>query len=150
MPDDAAVEKQHELEARGACVERVRPVAISHPQHMVHKARKAACPAPLEGGSASTLQSASGGFFADQFENVDNGEAHMETGEEIWRQCGGRVHAFVCGAGTGGTIAGVSIALKNRKNDVKIVLVDPPGSGLYLKVCLSRKIIYCQHTGQHS
>lgn len=135
MPDDAAIEKQHELEARGACVERVRPVAISNPQHMVHRARRAASSAPTEGGSATALESTCQGFFADQFENKDNGEAHVATGEELWRQCGGRMHAFVCGAGTGGTIAGVSIALKKRNKDVKIVLADPPGSSLYLKVC---------------
>ena len=56
MPDDAAVEKQHELEARGACVERVRPVAISNPQHMVHQARQAASPASVDEHSAAALQ----------------------------------------------------------------------------------------------
>lgn len=136
MPDDAAVEKQHELEARGACVERVRPVAISNPQHMVHQARQAASPASVDEHSAAALQPANRCFFADQFENTDNAEAHVATGEELWTQCGGHVHAFVCGAGTGGTIAGVSAALKKRKKDVRIVLVDPPGSSLYLKVCM--------------
>lgn len=137
MPDDTAVEKQHELEVRGASVECVRPVAISHPQHMVHQARKAASAAPPEASLASAPDSSmDGGFFADQFENLDNAEAHMETGEEIWIQSGGRVHAFVCGAGTGGTIAGVSLALKKRSKDVKIILADPQGSSLYLKVCL--------------
>jgi cysteine synthase len=121
MPDDAAVEKQQELEARGAVVKRVRPVSISHPEHMVHQARRAAGECP-------------GGFFADQFENLDNAEAHIQTGEEIWQQCRGKVDAFVCGSGTGGTIAGVSKALKSRHASIKVVLVDPPGSSLYLKV----------------
>jgi cysteine synthase len=139
MPDDAAVEKQLEVEARGAIVERVRPVAISHPHHMVHQARKAASATQHEGATITTTDSnnstASSGFFADQFENLDNMDAHIETGEEIWRQCGGRVDAFVCGAGTGGTIAGVSQALKERKQAIQIVLADPPGSSLFLKVC---------------
>ena len=63
------------------------------------------------------------------------GRAHLETGEEIWRQTAGRVDAFVSGSGTGGTLAGVSIALKRRDPRVRIFLVDPPGSGLYNKVC---------------
>lgn len=134
MPDDAAVEKQQELEARGACVERVRPVSISHPQHMVHQARKAASYQKLEGSSQESPPPDALGFFADQFENKDNCEAHIATGEEIWHQSGGCVNAFVCGAGTGGTIAGVSHALKQHSKDVKVMLVDPPGSSLYLKV----------------
>jgi cysteine synthase len=143
MPDDTAIEKQREVEARGAVVERVRPVAISHPQHMVHQACKAASEACSEKSSAARLttdsinSTTSSGFYADQFENLDNMNAHIGTGEEIWRQCGGHVDAFVCGAGTGGTIAGVSQALKKRKQAVRIILVDPPGSGLYLKVCFS-------------
>lgn len=56
------------------------------------------------------------------------------AGEEIWRQTRGRVHAFVCGAGTGGTIAGVSRALKAHDPRVRVFLVDPPGSSLFNKV----------------
>lgn len=120
MPDDVAIEKSQELIARGAGVSRVRPVAISHPEHMVSQARRAA--------------STAGGFFADQFENLANAEAHLQTGQEIWRQSAGRVDAFVCGAGTGGTIAGVSQVLKAYKKSIVICLVDPPGSSLFLKV----------------
>ncbi|KAF9651448.1 PALP-domain-containing protein [Thelephora ganbajun] len=75
------------------------------------------------------------GFFADQFENRSNFDAHFEgTGPEIWRQTNGAVDAFVAGAGTGGTISGVGQFLKSVKEDVKIVLADPEGSGLYNKV----------------
>ncbi len=59
------------------------------------------------------------------------------TGEEIWQQTQGRVHAFVSGAGTGGTIAGVSTALKARNPSVRVFLVDPPGSSLFNKVMWS-------------
>ena len=58
--------------------------------------------------------------FADQFENAANFRAHLRTGEEIWQQTGGHLHAFVSGAGTGGTIAGVSHQLKSRSPSVKV------------------------------
>ena len=58
--------------------------------------------------------------FADQFENQANFRAHLKTGEEIWRQTGGRLDAFVSGAGTGGTIAGVSRALKAQDPSIKV------------------------------
>ncbi|KAF8349331.1 tryptophan synthase beta subunit-like PLP-dependent enzyme [Amanita rubescens] len=94
------------------------------------------------------------GFFADQFENRSNFDAHFHgTGPEIWRQTNGRIHAFISGAGmsrnfpvsvastgwfssagTGGTIAGVGQHIKSRKKDVVIALADPEGSGLYNKV----------------
>ncbi|KAF9792195.1 tryptophan synthase beta subunit-like PLP-dependent enzyme [Thelephora terrestris] len=75
------------------------------------------------------------GFFADQFENRSNFDAHFEgTGPEIWRQTNGMVDAFVAGAGTGGTISGIGGFLKSVKEDVKILLADPEGSGLYNKV----------------
>ncbi|KAG8900244.1 hypothetical protein FRB99_006175 [Tulasnella sp. 403] len=80
------------------------------------------------------------GFFADQFEasyeaNRSNYNAHYRgTGPEIWRQTNGEVDAFVSGAGTGGTIAGVGRYLKSMKPGVSVVLSDPQGSGLYNKV----------------
>ncbi|KAK9811956.1 hypothetical protein WJX73_002929 [Symbiochloris irregularis] len=121
MPDDAAAEKSQMLEALGAKVQRVRPVSIAHPDHFVNVARRAA-------------EAEAGALFVDQFENPANAEAHEVTGHEIWEQTRGRVDGFVCGAGTGGTIAGVSRALKRRRKDVQIALVDPQGSGLYNKV----------------
>ncbi|GAQ84936.1 Pyridoxal-5'-phosphate-dependent enzyme family protein [Klebsormidium nitens] len=84
---------------------------------------------------------AGGGFFADQFENLANFRAHNEgTGPEIWAQTGGHVDAFVAGAGTGGTLAGVSCFLKDQNPGVKCFLVDPPGSGLFYKV--TRGVMY--------
>ncbi|CAG9460987.1 unnamed protein product [Pedinophyceae sp. YPF-701] len=124
MPDDAALEKVALLNALGATVERLRPVSISHPDHFVNVARRRAADAP----------NPPGGVFADQFENAANLDAHLATGEEIWRQTGGRIDAFVSGAGTGGTLAGVSRALKQRDPAVLTVLIDPPGSSLYNRV----------------
>ena len=62
--------------------------------------------------------------FANQFENQANFRAHLKTGEEIWRQTGGLLDAFVSGAGTGGTIAGVSHALKARDPSIKVRAAD--------------------------
>ncbi|TFK25206.1 PALP-domain-containing protein [Coprinopsis marcescibilis] len=75
------------------------------------------------------------GFFADQFENKSNFDAHYYgTGPEIWKQTGGDIDAFVSGAGTGGTVAGCGRYLKSVKEDVLVAISDPEGSGLYNKV----------------
>jgi len=100
MPDDQAVEKQQLLRALGAELQLVRPVAIASPDHYVRVARRAA--EALRAGGASAV-------FCDQFETPSNARCHYETtGAEIWAQCRGVVHAFVAGAGTGGTLAGVA------------------------------------------
>eukprot|EP00889_Picochlorum_renovo_P008839 jgi/Picre1/35869/NNA_003328.t1 len=133
MPDDAAEEKVTMLKALGAEVCRVRPVSIAHPEHFVNVARK----------RAEKEQNA---IFADQFENLANFQAHLITGEEIWDQTGGSVDAFVSGAGTGGTIAGVSRVLKQHKPSVRVFLADPPGSGLYNKV--KRGVMYTKEEAE--
>lgn len=75
------------------------------------------------------------GFFADQFENQSNFDAHYHgTGPEIWRQTSGRVDAFVSGVGTGGTISGTGKFLKSVNEDVVVAVSDPEGSGMYNKV----------------
>jgi cysteine synthase A len=71
-------------------------------------------------------------IWANQFDNLANREGHrVSTGAEIWDQTGGKIDAFTCSCGTGGTLGGVSLALKERHPDVRIVLADPFGSGLY-------------------
>ncbi|KAF7981911.1 hypothetical protein HWV62_31513 [Athelia sp. TMB] len=86
------------------------------------------------------LRTRARGFFADQFEASTislglNFDAHFDgTGPEIWRQTNSQVDAFVAGAGTGGTIAGTGQYIKSMNEDVKIVLADPEGSGLFNKV----------------
>jgi cysteine synthase len=121
MPDDAAIEKSQLLQALGAEVERLRPVSITHPDHFVNVARRRAA-------------SRENAIFADQFENSANFRAHLKTGEEIWQQTRGIVDAFVSGAGTGGTIAGISCYLKSKNPNITVCLVDPPGSSLYNRV----------------
>ena len=133
MPDDAAIEKAIMLEALGADVQRLRPVSIAHPEHFVNVARRKA-------------QQEENAIFADQFENTANFHAHVVTGCEIWNQTKGRVDAFVCGAGTGGTIAGISRTLKDKNPSVQAFLVDPPGSGLYNRV--TRGVMYTKEEAE--
>ncbi|PWA71496.1 pyridoxal-5'-phosphate-dependent enzyme family protein [Artemisia annua] len=171
IPDDAAIEKSQIIEALGATVERVRPVSITHKDHFVNIARRRAAEANKlalqykNGKDASDANHTNGylsenekqnevftgeykgGFFADQFENLANYRAHYEgTGPEIWEQTGGRLHAFVAAAGTGGTVAGVSRFLKEKDPEIKCFLVDPPGSGLYNKV--KRGVMYTREEAE--
>ncbi|KAF6244133.1 cysteine synthase [Scenedesmus sp. NREL 46B-D3] len=133
MPDDAAIEKAQLLQALGAEVVRLRPVSITHPEHPVNVARRKAADTP-------------GAVFADQFENLANYRAHLGTGREIWQQTRGTLHAFVSGAGTGGTIAGVSQALKDLNPSISIVLADSQGSSLFNKV--KRGVLYTWHEAE--
>jgi cysteine synthase len=134
MPDDAAEEKAVTIAALGASVQRVRPVSITHPDHFVNVARRAAASAVASGGPGAAC-------FADQFENEANFRAHYEgTGAEVWEQTHGALHAFVAAAGTGGTLAGVGAALRARNPGVRLYLVDPPGSSLFNRV--TRGVMY--------
>lgn len=73
-----------------------------------------------------------GAIWANQFDNIANRQAHIETtGPEIWAQTDGKVDGFTCAVGTGGTLAGIAMALKERNKDVKIALSDPNGAALY-------------------
>ena len=73
-----------------------------------------------------------GAVWANQFDNVSNKRAHVETtGPEIWQQTGGRIDGFICSVGSGGTLAGVAEALRSRNSDVQIGLADPEGAALY-------------------
>lgn len=129
MPNDQATEKSDLLLKLGAIVERVKPASIVDKSQFVNLARQRAAEhtaSPSKPGR---------GFFADQFENTANYLAHYQTtGPEIYSQTNGRLDAFVAGAGTGGTISGVSLYLKPRLPGLRVVLADPQGSGLYNKV----------------
>lgn len=131
MSTDQSREKSTLLQYLGASVERTPPASIVSPLQFVNRARALA----VEHEAASAERTPSRGFFADQFENEANWRAHYEgTGPEIFAQTGGKLDAFVAGAGTGGTITGVARYIKPRRPAVKIVLADPQGSGLYNKV----------------
>jgi cysteine synthase A len=73
-----------------------------------------------------------GAIWANQFDNVANRQAHIETtGPEIWTQTDGKVDGFTCAVGTGGTLAGIGMALKSRNRNIRIALADPMGAALY-------------------
>jgi cysteine synthase A len=73
-----------------------------------------------------------GAVWANQFDNIANCQAHVETtGPEIWEQTEGNVDGFICAVGTGGTLAGVAAALRERNRNVAIGLADPPGAALF-------------------
>ncbi|KAK4188525.1 cysteine synthase 2 [Podospora australis] len=130
MPSDMAREKSDLLHHLGANVERVTPAPITDPKHFVNLARTRA-------KEHTASDSPSRGFFADQFESQANYTAHLKTtGPEIYAQTGGRLDAFVAGAGTGGTISGVTKYLKEERKltNLRVVLADPQGSGLYNKI----------------
>ncbi|KAI9812472.1 MAG: hypothetical protein M1827_004703 [Pycnora praestabilis] len=129
MPDDQATEKSDLLLKLGAEVERVRPAPIVDQNQFVNQARSRAAKQTVDPNRPGR------GFFADQFETEANWRAHFtSTGPEIFRQTGGRLDAFVAGAGTGGTISGVALYLKPRLPKLKVVLADPQGSGLYNRI----------------
>jgi cysteine synthase len=129
MPDDQAKEKSDLLHNLGAEVERVRPSPIVSTQHYVNLARKGA----KDHTNDPNIKGR--GIFADQFENEANWLAHFEgTGPEIYKQTGGKLDAFVAGAGTGGTISGVALYLKPKLPELKVVLADPQGSGLFNRI----------------
>ncbi|KAI5865890.1 PALP-domain-containing protein [Durotheca rogersii] len=131
MPDDQAREKSDLLHHLGAAVERVPVAPFADPAHYVNLARRRAAEHAARHADGSV------GFFADQFESPANHAAHRRaTGPEILRQAGGRVDAFIAGAGTGGTLSGVARYLKEdaRLTAVRVVLADPHGSGLYHRV----------------
>lgn len=132
MPNDQSTEKSDLLHHLGATVERVTPAPITSAEHFVNLARRRAAE------HTASKDDDSRGFFADQFESLANYRAHLKsTGPEIWQQTGGQIDAFVAGAGTGGTLSGITTYLKEDMglgDSLKVVLADPEGSGLYNKV----------------
>lgn len=129
MPSDISTEKSSLLLKLGAIVDLVPPASIVSPSQFVNRARF------LASTHTSDPTKPGRGFFADQFENPANHLAHQTTtGPEIYAQCSGRLDAFVAGAGTGGTISGVALYLKPLLPNLRVVLADPQGSGLYNKI----------------
>ncbi len=118
MPETQSQEKIDFLRMIGADLRLVPAKPFKDPGNYVHVSRR--------------LAEELGALWANQFDNLANREGHRATtGPEIWAQTGGKVDAFTCACGTGGTLAGVSLALKARNPDIRIILADPEGSGLY-------------------
>jgi cysteine synthase A len=124
IPETQAQEKKDTLRALGADLVEVPAVPYRNPNNYVKvSGRIAEKLARTEPGGA---------VWANQFDNVANRRAHVETtGPEIWDQTGGKIDGFICAVGTGGTLAGIAAALRERKPDVAIGLADPPGAALF-------------------
>ncbi len=124
MPDTQSSEKQSALRAMGAELRLVPAVPYKNPGNYVHQARQLA-----EQLAATVPQ---GVLYANQWDNLANREGHVaSTGPEIWNQTEGRVDAFICAVGTGGTLAGVSEYLKQRRPGIVTAAADPDGAGIY-------------------
>ena len=124
IPETQSQEKKDTLRLCGAELIEVPAVPYSNPNNYVKVSGR------LAAQLAKTEKN--GAIWANQFDNVANREAHIEgTGPEIWNQTDGAVDGFVCAVGTGGTLAGVAIALKSRRSSVRIALADPMGAALY-------------------
>jgi cysteine synthase len=124
IPDTQSQEKKDTLRLCGAELVEVPAVPFSNPNNYVK----------VSGRLADQLAKTepNGAIWANQFDNVANRDGHVHTtGPEIWNQTDGKVDGFVCAVGTGGTLAGVGIALKEHNRSVKIALADPFGAALY-------------------
>ena len=118
MPETQSREKIDFLRMIGADLRLVPAKPYRDPGNYVHVSRR--------------LAEEIGAVWANQFDNPANREGHrLTTGREIWEQTQGKLDAFTCACGTGGTLAGVAMALKERSPRVRIVIADPEGSGLY-------------------
>jgi cysteine synthase A len=124
IPETQSQEKKDMLRLCGAELVEVPAVAYSNPNNYQHVGRRLA-------EQLKTIEK-NGVIFADQWNNLDNRKAHyVSTGPEIWEQTGGKLDGFICAIGTGGTIAGVSTFLREKKADIIIGLADPRGAGMY-------------------
>jgi cysteine synthase len=124
MPETQSQEKKDMLRLIGADLRLVPALPYANPGNYVRYSET------LAKELAETEPN--GAIWANQFDNVANREGHAATtGQEIWQQTGGRIDTFTCAVGTGGTLAGVAIALKEKNPDIRITLADPMGSALY-------------------
>ena len=124
IPQTQAQEKKDALRLLGAELIEVPAAPYKNPNNYVR----------LSGRLAEQLAKTepNGAVWANQFDNIINRQAHIETtAEEIWRDTGGRIDGFVAAVGSGGTLAGTAIGLRAHKADIKIALADPHGAALY-------------------
>ena len=124
IPETQSQEKKDMLRLAGAQLVEVPAVPYKNPNNYVKYSGRLA--------EKLARTEPQGAIWANQFDNVANRQAHIDsTGPEIWEQTEGRVDGFICAVGSGGTLAGVEIALRERNPDVKIGLADPMGAALY-------------------
>ena len=124
IPKSQSIEKKKTLKDLGAELIEVDAVPYSNPNNYIKLSKKIS--------EELAVSNKNGVFWANQFDNTVNTEAHIKTtAKEIWTQTAGQVDGFICSVGTGGTLAGVSIGLKEKNKNIKIALSDPMGSSLY-------------------
>jgi cysteine synthase A len=124
IPKTQSIEKKNVLRNLGAELIEVEAVPYSNPKNYIKQSKKIA--------EDLSKNNNHGVYWANQFDNLSNTDAHIKTtAEEIWNQTAGKIDGFTCAVGTGGTLSGISIGLKDRNKDIKIALSDPMGSSLY-------------------
>ncbi|MBB99376.1 MAG: cysteine synthase A [Rhodobacteraceae bacterium] len=124
IPETQSEEKKDMLRLAGAELVQVPAAPYKNPNNYVK----------ISGRLAEQMNKSepNGAIWANQFDNVANRQAHIETtGPEIWRQTDGTVDGFICAVGSGGTLAGVGMALKEKNRDIKIGIADPMGAALF-------------------
>ncbi len=124
IPETQSQEKKDMLRLCGAELLEVPALPFSNPNNYQHVGRRLA--------EAMKKTEKNGVIFADQWNNLDNSKAHyVSTGPEIWEQTDGKIDGFICSVGSGGTLAGVSRFLKEKKTDVMVGVADPRGAAMY-------------------
>ena len=124
IPETQTIEKKEALKMLGAKVVEVPARPYSDPNNYIRYSERLA--------SELNRNSKKGAFWANQFDNLNNRQAHIEnTSREIFDQTDGNIDGFICSVGTGGTLSGVSIGLKQKNPNIKIGLADPDGSALF-------------------
>jgi len=124
IPETQSQEKKDMLRLCGAELVEVPALPYANPNNYQHVGRRLA--------DRLRKTEPNGVLFADQWNNLDNAKAHYEsTGPEIWEQTGGKVDGFICAIGTGGTLAGASRFLKEKRKDIVVGCADPCGAGMY-------------------
>ncbi|MFG1478128.1 cysteine synthase A [Xanthobacter sp. V4C-4] len=124
IPETQSQEKKDMIRLAGATLVEVPAAPYSNPNNYVRYSGRLA--------EALAKTEPNGAIWANQFDNVANRQAHIDTtGPEIYAQTDGKVDGFICAVGSGGTLAGIGIALKERNKAIQIGLADPPGAALY-------------------
>ena len=124
IPETQSQEKKDMLRLCGAELVEVPALPYSNPNNYQHVGRRLA--------DKLRASEKNGVLFADQWNNLDNRKAHyLTTGPEIWKQTDGKVDAFICSIGTGGTLAGISTYLREKKKNIVIGCADPRGAAMY-------------------
>jgi cysteine synthase A len=124
LPRNQSEEKKQAIRMAGAELIEVDPVPYANQNHYTHTSRRLA--------EERARTDPNGAIWANQFDNTANRESHrLTTGPEIWNQTEGKIDGFICSVGTGGTLGGVSMHLKDRNPAIRIGIADPMGANLY-------------------